>query len=99
MSVSVKIQPMIPIMEQSRKEPKKVEAPSAPGNGVEKMSVPTQPRITRKPSNAPVNAPSTPLRGCLILTELIQYESKSAVGKARTKPQKSPIKMGSDRLT
>jgi hypothetical protein len=95
MTWSVKIQPITPRAEHSRREPKNVETPLAPGSEVEKMSVPTHPRMMRNPNNAPANAPSTPLAECLILTELNQYERKSETGRARTNPQKSPIKMGS----
>ncbi len=99
MTWSVKIQAITPRIEHSRREPKNVVTPLAPDSGVEKMSVPTQARMTRKPNNAPANAASTPVAECLILPELIQYERKSAVGKARMKPQRSPIKMGSALFT
>jgi hypothetical protein len=40
MARSVRMQPITPRAEQSRREPKNVVTPLAPGSGVEKMSVP-----------------------------------------------------------
>jgi hypothetical protein len=59
-----------PSAEQKSKEPKKVDPELAPGNTVSKMSVPTQPRMMRKPRKLPINAPVTTTMG--LFTALIQ---------------------------
>src|SRR5947209_19067185 len=88
---SVKIARLRPAAEQKRTEPKKVEAPSAPGSGVSKMTVPTQQRIINQAMRAPINAPKT--TAMRFLTALNQNARKSEIGTARSQPNESPIKI------
>src|SRR5260370_32943341 len=76
-----------PSAELKSTEPKKVAPVLAPGNVVSKISVPTQPRIMRKPRKQPMNAPITTTIG--LFTLLIQYAKKSEIGNERIKPNKS----------
>jgi len=85
-----------PHTEQISTEPKKVDAPLAPGSSVSKMRVPTQARMIRKPIKLPINAPTT--TAVRFFTALIQNARKSVIGRARIKPKKSPMNIPLDGL-
>src|SRR2546427_3099543 len=80
-----------PSAEQNNKDPKKVAPAVAFGNTVSYISVPTQPRMMRKPRKLPINAPVT--TAMCLFTALIQYTRKSATGSARIKPKRSATKI------